>query len=232
VLLTNLASVTLVNNIILSNGGFGIANNGGGILSLKYNNIYGNANGATWGTVDVSLGNTFGDPMLSTVSGFTITSPSSVAVDSGTTNGLMLIDPAPLQGYARDLGWKESSFSGGIPILHIRKTVNNLVSRPFEELGYLISYSNAGIVPLLNAQIVDVLPSFLLFLTNSAEISNTPHAGSVNVEYSTNYAGSIWQPSTFDSPATANQIKKIRWTLDTGVNPGEKGVVRFKVLVK
>ena len=106
------SSGEIYNNIILSNGNGssdrGIENNGSGEINVNYNIIYGNVAGPINGPLLLGTNNIFTDPLIDTVSSFTITSLSSPAVDSA------LIIPGITDifyGLSPDIGWKESSFS-------------------------------------------------------------------------------------------------------------------------
>jgi uncharacterized repeat protein (TIGR01451 family) len=234
ILLANGASCTLANNIILSNGGdlsdYGVKTSAASLVA--YNNcVYGNFNGQTnGGGFTWGAGNIFTDPMIDTSGSCQIISAASPSVD----NGVILAGvSAVYSGSAPDLGWKESIFTAAPPVLQIRKSVDRSVTKPYEELTYVISYSNASWYAVASgAEIIDVLPGQLMVATNSAEMFNTPHAGGISVWYDTNPSGSAWQNSAFDTPATATSIRRIRWTLDSPIPAGGKGVVRFKVVVK
>ncbi|MDD5067468.1 MAG: right-handed parallel beta-helix repeat-containing protein, partial [bacterium] len=104
---------TMLNNIILSNGNglgdYGIRNTSSGSVILGYNDLFGNPGGPTnGGYFLVRGGNIFQDPMLETVTSFTITSASSLAVDSATNVPDVT---ASYMGLAPDMGWKESGFT-------------------------------------------------------------------------------------------------------------------------
>ncbi len=113
--LVNNSTVTLYNNIILSNGygsstDYGVYKTNGGTVYLGNNNFHGNWDGPTNGGCIWGNGNSTGDPLLDTASLFAITSVNSVAVDGGRpiqgiTEGF--------QGTAPDMGWIESPFSSG-----------------------------------------------------------------------------------------------------------------------
>ena len=112
--LQNVYSSTLYNNIIMSNGNgagnYGINNQWPATVFAAYNDIFSNFSGPTNGGVTLGAGNVYGNPLMDTVTSYTITSILSAALDSGTTNGLMGIDQTPVIGFGRDMGWKESGF--------------------------------------------------------------------------------------------------------------------------
>ncbi len=125
-ILFNNSSGTLYNNIILSNGDdgsdYGVKNIGTGMIYIAYNDIYGNYGGSTNGSLVWGNGNIFNDPMIETVTSFTISSIFSPAINSGTNiPGVTDIT----NGFGPDMGWKESSFiSNIIPILPPEKPLN------------------------------------------------------------------------------------------------------------
>jgi uncharacterized repeat protein (TIGR01451 family) len=227
------AQCYVINNIIYSNGSgaidYGIDNTGTGTVFISFNDFNRNNGSSYNGIVVWGNGNVTNAPLIDTVTSFTIKSALSPAVDSASN-----FWGGGWTGSGWDMGWKESSFVViTAPVLQLKKSVDKPLSKPFDILTYTISYSNssAGTVAP-GAQIIDVLPSWVGILTNGAETANAPHAGGVAVWYDTNASGSGWQNSAFDTPATAAAIRRVRWVLDTQVLPGEKGIVRFKVIVK
>ncbi|MBU1077905.1 MAG: right-handed parallel beta-helix repeat-containing protein [Spirochaetes bacterium] len=101
----NTSAGTLYNNIILSNSGFGLLRTSSGAVFARYNDFYGNLAGPTQGGISWGSGNVLTDPLLETA-GFTITSASSPAVDSG------IVYPGVSDAYNGldpDMGWKEWS---------------------------------------------------------------------------------------------------------------------------
>lgn len=101
----------LLNNIILSNGDnafcYGINNVNSGVVRADYNIFYGNFGGPTNSGIIMGTHNIFTNPMIDTVSSFTIVSENSPAVDSGT-NIPGVSDVYFLSG--PDIGWKEACF--------------------------------------------------------------------------------------------------------------------------
>ena len=114
---------TMYNNIILSNGDiageYGIDNAGSGDVYAAYNDIFGLQTAFTnsgSGTLTLGPGNIYTDPMIETVTSFTIISASSPAVDNG-------IEYPPItDGWQKggpDMGWKESAYSNqGSMLVH------------------------------------------------------------------------------------------------------------------
>ncbi len=153
---------TMYNNIILSNGNggdYGVNNTGTGLIYGDYNIVYGNNNGTTnnngGGTLIWGYNNKFDDPLIETVSSFTITSLLSPAVDNAKSiPGVTDIT----NGYAPDMGWKESLFDTSvIPSITVSKSVYITNSPIYVQLGgnvndpvpgakivYTINYSNSG----------------------------------------------------------------------------------------
>ena len=121
----------------------------------------------------------------------------------------------------------------GVPLIDIVKTVTPRKARPFEKLDYEITYSNTTSYIANNFKVIESLPQDVFLITNSAEKSNTPHAGSVTVYFATNYTNYIWLPFTFDDNITnCRKVKKIKWVMDTPVGSHQKGILRFKAIVK
>ncbi|MBN1899353.1 MAG: VCBS repeat-containing protein, partial [Spirochaetes bacterium] len=100
------AGGVMFNNIILSNQLYGVKHNSTRSVTLNYNDIFGNNSGSTSGGFVWGSRNWLYDPMLETVSGYTIASVYSWALDSGT-NIFPISDV--YQGNGPDMGWKESS---------------------------------------------------------------------------------------------------------------------------
>ncbi|MDD5066314.1 MAG: right-handed parallel beta-helix repeat-containing protein, partial [bacterium] len=98
----------ILNNIILSNGNgddYGIRSVSTGNVIFAYNILYGNRNDPTNGNVIWGNGNQFQNPLIETVTSFTITSSLSSAVDQGTN-----YFSEPFNGIGLDIGFKESLF--------------------------------------------------------------------------------------------------------------------------
>lgn len=123
-------------------------------------------------------------------------------------------------------------FFQGMPRIDLSKSVYPPKARPFETLTYTIRYSNISSFTSANVDVVEALPVNLLLMTNSSEISNAPHAGSVAVYYGTNYTNNIWLNANFDSSTTISRIKKIRWIINTPLPPSQSGTFKFKVIIR
>jgi len=98
---TNSAAGKVINNIILSNNNYGIRNTGSGSIFVAYNDIYGNSEGMTNGLILWGNGNIAEDPMIETVSSFTITMVISPVVD--TASNIIGVTKTTNS----DMGWKE-----------------------------------------------------------------------------------------------------------------------------
>ncbi|MDD5066348.1 MAG: right-handed parallel beta-helix repeat-containing protein, partial [bacterium] len=95
----------MLNNILLSNTSYGVRRNSTSAVVLDYNDFFGNTSGPTSGGFSLVRRNWTNSPLLETVTGFTITSPFSYALDTGT-NIVNVSDT--YNGYGPDMGWKES----------------------------------------------------------------------------------------------------------------------------
>ncbi len=122
----------------------------------------------------------------------------------------------------------------GEPFIQMTKSVSPTNGvRPYEVLSYNIKYTNSGDADAsAGLNIIEELPPNVLLITNSAEISNSIHAGSVTVYYSTNLSGSWWTNSNYDSAATVDKIKRVKWVFSANTSVGTNGTLRFKVLIK
>ncbi|MBU1076855.1 MAG: right-handed parallel beta-helix repeat-containing protein [Spirochaetes bacterium] len=126
------STFSIYNNVILSNDSYGIVWSTSGTVTAGYNCIYGHST-APWNPgVTLTDGNILLlNPRIDTVSSFTIISPSSPAVDSGTNYYSELFN-----GNEIDMGWKESSFTAVItnyvhilsPMDRWTNTINNALS--------------------------------------------------------------------------------------------------------
>ncbi|MDD5066868.1 MAG: right-handed parallel beta-helix repeat-containing protein, partial [bacterium] len=95
----------MFNNIILSNQAFGISQVSSATIHAAFNDLYANISGPTSGNFFWGNGNIFQDPLLETVTSFTIASVFSPVLDRATNiPGVsdVFIGPGP------DMGWKES----------------------------------------------------------------------------------------------------------------------------
>lgn len=104
----NTSSGTMINNIILSNGNgageYGIFRTSSQPVYVSHNCVYGNFSGPTNGGFIWGSGNIFQEPMIETVSSFTIISALSPVVDAGTNiPGVS----GTYAGSGPDMGWRE-----------------------------------------------------------------------------------------------------------------------------
>ncbi len=99
------ANIEIFNNIVLSNTGYGMTNDAGaGAYRENFNDVYGN--GTDYGGIIAGTDSISADPLIETVSSFTITSAVSPAVDTGTN-----VWGPGFDGIGWDMGWKESVFT-------------------------------------------------------------------------------------------------------------------------
>ncbi len=121
----------------------------------------------------------------------------------------------------------------GMPKIEITKIVSKTNVKPYDIVTYTIIYTNTSNIAADSFEIVESLPAETIYLTNSAEVSNSPHAGNVIVYYATNYTNYIWLTNTFDSnTGNGMKIKKIKWVFDTSLTGGGKGILKFKVIIR
>ena len=106
ILWSGTASGNMYNNIILSNTQYGINRTSSGTVFVGYNDIYGNTPAATNGGITWGNGNTLINPLLNTVTSWTISSVSSPAIDSGTNYWVSL----GYNGNGWDMGYRISFF--------------------------------------------------------------------------------------------------------------------------
>ena len=123
-------------------------------------------------------------------------------------------------------------FQSGAPEIKVTKSVMPKKARPYETITYAIKYTNITPFSAYGFLIVESLPTNLIFITNSAEVSNSLHAGTVTVYYSTNYNSTNWLDSNYDATNTVKYIKKIKWVLNSPINNNQKGILKFKTIVK
>ncbi|MDD5066226.1 MAG: right-handed parallel beta-helix repeat-containing protein, partial [bacterium] len=125
ILLANTAAVTLYNNIIMLNGtaagNYGLRYTGTAIAYVAFNDFYNNFSGPVQGTVTWGNGNRYTDPLLDTITSYTIISFLSAAVDSATN-----ILNEPYQGLGLDMGWKESPYIMPQPVHNITRSKDYL----------------------------------------------------------------------------------------------------------
>ncbi|MFC1504425.1 right-handed parallel beta-helix repeat-containing protein [Spirochaetota bacterium] len=115
--LQNSAAGVMYNNIIFGNTGYGLNfQSTNGMLDVDYNCYYMNSSGSTndmgmGGTFMYGMNNTLSDPLLDM--NFEISSGSSAACDTGTN----IPGVSDIFNFAGpDMGWKESSYSGVLPV--------------------------------------------------------------------------------------------------------------------
>jgi uncharacterized repeat protein (TIGR01451 family) len=115
--------------------------------------------------------------------------------------------------------------------MQLTKTVSTNTIRPFEALDYEIVYTNIGGAAAYNVVIEDFIPMYTMITQDSAESNNSLHAGTATVEY---LVGGSYSNSGFDNVSHANRtnIQAVKWSLNTVVNVGQGGRVRFSVIVK
>ena len=118
------------------------------------------------------------------------------------------------------------------PAIKLSKTVSHLKARPFETLTYQIKYSNSGFSTAYNFEVIEVLPTNTIYITNSAEVSNQPHNGTILIQYSTNYSNGIWLPDSYDTSTNVEKIKRIKYKIQSPINSNQNGVLKFKVIIK
>lgn len=134
--------------------------------------------------------------------------------------------------YIRDNNLEGNLNFIGRPNIKVSKSVFPLTARPFETLTYTFIYSNASLYPALNFAMIENMPTNTIYITNSAEISNTPHAGTANIYYSTNRTNAVWYNNNFDNATNRMKIQRIRWILTSPVNSAQTGILKFKAIIK
>lgn len=124
-------------------------------------------------------------------------------------------------------------FQAGSPVINLSKEVMPPnARRPYEVLTYTIRYSNTTSFIASDFYVVESLPVTLIILTNSSENSNSPHAGTVSIYYATNYDGTNWFDSSYDTTNTIRIIKRIKWVMNSSVGTSDNGSVKFKAIIK
>jgi uncharacterized repeat protein (TIGR01451 family) len=110
-------------------------------------------------------------------------------------------------------------------------------ANPGDVVVYTITYANLGKGPILDAVIVDPLPSGVRYISDTAEGKDAEITFSVDngrtwvkppamIEFR-NPDGSLEK-----KPAPPDMYTHIKWTIKKSVAPGEAGQVSFKVTVK
>lgn len=110
------------------------------------------------------------------------------------------------------------------PVIRLSKSVDVSAARPYEDLTYTISFTNAGSATAQNLIIQDVLPNHSLLIVDSAE------SGLATVSYFSN--GTTWVGSTSDNASSISNLSRVRWTIVSNVDAGDYGTVSFQVRVK
>lgn len=114
------------------------------------------------------------------------------------------------------------------PVIQLVKSVDLSSARPYEELAYIIKYTNIGSGPAYNVTVDDVIyTNFVRIIADSAEASNTAAHNPTNYYYD----GSTWQGATWDT-GNENSVQRLRWVLRNSVNAGAGGVLKFKVRIE
>ncbi|MDD5066834.1 MAG: right-handed parallel beta-helix repeat-containing protein, partial [bacterium] len=142
------SSGVLYNNIILSNNLYGVRKNSTGSVVLNYNDFHGNSSGPTNGNLTWENRNLLGDPMLNTITSFTISSRYSYALDSAS-NIFGVSDI--YRGKGPDMGWKESSMSNinygpyYVDITNGFDQYPGTLDRPFKTIQKAVERMSGGI---------------------------------------------------------------------------------------
>lgn len=118
------------------------------------------------------------------------------------------------------------------PDIRISKSVLPVSAKPYELITYTIKYSNASAEPALGFELIESMPTNMLYTTNSAEISNFLHSGAASVSYATDFLNSVWLDSNFDTLSASSKIKRIRWSLSDTLSAGSSGTLMFKTCIR
>ena len=163
----------------------------------------------------------------------------SVEDTAGSTGdswpGANAIAPATSDGVnARDFQSTSALFvvvSG--PVIQLSKSVDVSSARPYEDLTYTISFTNAGSAAAQNLVIQDVIPNHAMIVPNSAEVSNYFNGVLVPAAYTITYlSNGSWVGDTSDNLTHAADLSRVRWTLSSNVDAGDFGKVKFQVRIK
>ncbi|MBU1077921.1 MAG: right-handed parallel beta-helix repeat-containing protein, partial [Spirochaetes bacterium] len=212
------------NNIIFSNISDGIENSATASTDL-YNNVFGN-NGLDYNGIIAGIGDISADPVFGNMTTFSLQNTSPCI-----NNGALPIPDNYFFCNVPDMGAVESLFCA-YPVIQVVKSVTPLIARPYEVLTYTIVYSNISYNFSQNFIVDESLPTNVYVITNSSEISNQPHSGSAIVYYATNYTGTNWFNSDYDTMATRQYIRIIRWAVNSPVWAHQKGYLKFKVIIR
>jgi len=120
------------------------------------------------------------------------------------------------------------------PVIQLSKSVDVSAARPYEDLTYTITFTNAGSATAQNLIIQDVLPNHSLLVVDSAEgngnFNGAGASGLASVSYFSN--GTTWVGSGSDSASSISNLSAVRWTIVSNVDAGDYGTVQFTVRVK
>lgn len=105
---------------------------------------------------------------------------------------------------------------------------------PGDEVVYTITYENKGREPAERVVVTDPIPAEVTYVDGSAFGPGT------EIEFSVDGGKSWGQPATLkvkgadgkERAATAADYSHIRWKLAAPVQPGQKGFVRFRAVLK
>ncbi len=151
---------------------------------------------------------------------------------SGTNDqwpGDYAINPAtPDLSGSRDYQFKFIGVRASSALITVTKSVDFTSIISNDIISYTIFYSNISVFSVSNCYIVDEVPQGTLYMSDSSETNNNLHNGTNTSFY---WDGAVWQNSSFDTPVTAPQIRKIFWNFSDPVSSGEYGYVRFKVRI-
>ncbi|MDD5067331.1 MAG: right-handed parallel beta-helix repeat-containing protein, partial [bacterium] len=103
----------IYNNIIISNYNYGV-NRNNNTLNVGYNVFYGNEFGPYYNLTGQAGNITAIDPLIDTITSFTIISPVSIAIDNATN-----YYSESFNGNGLDMGWKESGFTQARPTNYV-----------------------------------------------------------------------------------------------------------------
>lgn len=105
---------------------------------------------------------------------------------------------------------------------------------PGDEVVYTITYENKGKEPAERVVVTDPIPAEVTYVDGSAFGAGT------EIEFSVDGGKSWGQPAALrvkqadgtERPASASDYTHIRWKLAAQVQPGQKGFVRFRAVLK
>ena len=118
----------------------------------------------------------------------------------------------------------------GVTEMVFSKEVDITKAKPYEILTFILFYSNSGDNYATNVTVIDYLPNHTQYLEDSAETNNQLHNGTATIQY---WALNTWHLSNYDNTnGNVSNVLKIKWFLNSNVQPEEYGFLSFKVLVK